>query len=124
MLLYALSKIDTAPAKENRIISQIVSLTDEGFINFDLSLENISKELGYNPKYISHLFKEKMGIGYSAYLQNRRIEYAITLFDHGIDSVKNVASLSGFRDPYYFSTVFKKHVGVSPKYYKGKETNI
>ena len=59
-----------------------------------------------------------MGITYSEYLRNLRIRYAASLFDHGIDSVKNVAFLSGFTDPMYFSGVFKKVTGLSPKEYK------
>ena len=58
-----------------------------------------------------------MGVGYTEYLRTYRIKYAVSLFEHGIDSVKNVALLSGFTDPLYFSTVFKKHIGSSPKNY-------
>jgi two-component system response regulator YesN len=59
-----------------------------------------------------------MNVCYSEYLRNLRIKYAIALLDNGIDSIKNVAILSGFSDPLYFSSVFKKMVGVSPKDYK------
>ena len=61
-----------------------------------------------------------MGVGYAEYLRSLRIRYAISLFDRGIESVKNVALLSGFADPLYFSTVFKKSVGTSPKEYVKK----
>ena len=64
--------------------------------------------------------KEKMGVGYTEHLRSIRIRYAVTLFDRGIDSVKNVALLSVFSDPLYFSTVFKKSVGISPKEYVEK----
>ena len=47
-------------------------------------------------------------------------EGVVTLFDHGIDSVKNVAFLCGYTDPLYFSNVFKKQIGMSPKEYKNK----
>ena len=53
-----------------------------------------------------------------------RIKYAVSLLEHGIDSVKNVAFLSGFSDPLYFSNVFKKVVGVSPKEYKQKTEKL
>ena len=76
--------------------------------------------LSYNPKYVSHIFKERMNLGYSEYLRTLRIKYAVSLIEHGIDSVKNVALLSGFTDPLYFSTVFKKITGVSPKDYKSR----
>ncbi|MBQ9769648.1 MAG: helix-turn-helix transcriptional regulator, partial [Clostridia bacterium] len=56
--------------------------------------------------------------GYSEYLRTIRIKYAVSLFNHGIDSVKNVALLSGFSDPLYFSTIFRKEIGVTPTEYK------
>ena len=92
-------------------------ITEQRFNDPELSLSAIARELSYHPKYVSHLFKEKMGISYSEYLRSVRLKYATVLFDHGIDSVKNVALLSGFSDPLYFSTVFKKQIGRSPKEY-------
>jgi AraC-like DNA-binding protein len=61
-----------------------------------------------------------MGVSYTDYLRSLRLKFAVSLFDRGLDSVKNVALLSGFTDPLYFSTVFKKHIGLSPKEYKEK----
>jgi AraC-like DNA-binding protein len=66
------------------------------------------------------VFREKMGVLYSEYLRSLRLKHAVLLMDHGIDSVKNVALLSGFNDPLYFSTVFRKSTGVSPKEYMAK----
>ena len=65
-------------------------------------------------KYLSHFFKEKMNVSYSEYLRSLRFQYAISLFELGISSVKNVALLSGFSDPLYFSNSFKKAIGISP----------
>ena len=45
-----------------------------------------------------------------SHLEDVRIKYAISLFNEGLDSVKNVALLSGFSDPLYFSKVFAKSV--------------
>jgi YesN/AraC family two-component response regulator len=118
MLLYAISRLCVDGNMKNDIIGSVISITEESFAESDLSITGIAEELGYNAKYISHLFKEKMGIPYSEYLRNLRIKYAVSLLDHGIDSVKNVAVLSGFQDPLYFSSVFKKVLGISPKEYK------
>lgn len=118
VLIYTFSRLSGIPQEQSNIINKIVEISEVQFGNPDLSIAAISEELAYNPKYISHIFKEKMGVSYSEYLRTLRIKYAISLFDHGIDSVKNVAFLSGFTDPLYFSTVFKKTVGVSPKEYK------
>ena len=78
----------------------------------------MSEELSYNSKYLSHAFKEEMGQRYTEYLRDIRLKFAVSLFDNGIDSVKNVALLSGFSDPLYFSTIFKKMTGKTPKEYK------
>ncbi|MBQ3124058.1 MAG: helix-turn-helix domain-containing protein [Clostridia bacterium] len=120
ILLYTFSRLSGVSAEQNKLVNQIIEISEERFSNPDLSVISIAKELAYNPKYLSHFFKKNMGISYSEYLRTLRIKYAVSLFDHGIDSVKNVAFLSGFSDPLYFSTVFKKTVGKSPKEYMGK----
>jgi len=118
ILLYTFSRITGSLKEQNSLISKIIEISEDQFTDSDLSLASLANILSYNPKYISTLFKDKMGVGYSEYLKTLRIKYAVSLFDHGIESVKNVALLSGFKDPLYFSTVFKKNIGLSPKEYK------
>jgi len=118
ILLYTLSRFDAGNTTKNAVIQQMLSITEDNFTDSEFSIATIAEELEYSPKYLSRLFKSKQGINYSEYLRNMRISYAVTLFDHGIDSVKSIALLSGFRDPLYFSSVFKKTVGVAPTEYK------
>ena len=120
ILLHTFSRFDASRAEGSELLSRIVEFTEEHFSDSQLSISVVAEEVGYNSKYISHLFKEKMGVGYSEYLREIRIRYAVSLFEHGIDSVKNVALLSGFSDPLYFSSVFKKTVGISPRDYKSR----
>lgn len=117
VLLYTFSRLSTDNNEKNNLINTIIEITENNFTDSALSVSKIADKLAYNPKYISHIFKEKIGIGYSQYLRNIRIKHAVTLIDHGLDSVKNIAILSGFMDPLYFSAVFKKVVGISPKEY-------
>ena len=117
MLLYAFSRLSGDNSEQNSIVNQMIELTEEHFTDPELSLSAIADELGYNRKYLSHVFKEKMNMGYSEYLRTIRIKYAVSLFNHGIDSVKNIAFLSGYKDPLYFSNVFKEKTGISPKDY-------
>ena len=117
ILLYTFSKLNSEYTKSDDCINKIIEITEEDFSDPQLSISFIAEELGYNPKYLSHIFKKKSGIRYTEYLQNFRIKYAISLLENGIDSIKNVALLSGYTDPLYFSTVFKNKIGVSPKTY-------
>ena len=123
ILLYTLSRLFDEKGSENGLIGQIIHITEKNFKNPELSISSIAQELSYNPKYLSHIFKERARVSYSEYLRSVRLKYATTLFDHGLDSVKNVALLAGFSDPLYFSNVFKKNVGVSPKEYIGSVRN-
>ena len=123
MILHSFSRLFEKAPDTLGIVSEITAITEKYFSNPELSISVISEELSYNSKYLSHLFKEKTGIGYSEYLRSVRLKYAVMLLDQGIDSIKNVAFLSGFSDPLYFSKVFKEQIGCSPKDYlknKGK----
>ncbi len=116
-LLYTFSRFRPQTDEYDKLIDKILKITDEDFRNPELSVSGIAHALSYNPKYLSHTFKKKMKVSYSEYLRDIRIEYAISLFNEGLDSVKNVALLSGFADPLYFSNIFKKTVGISPREY-------
>lgn len=117
ILLYTFSKLNSEYTKSDDCINKIMEITEQDFSDPQLSISSIAEQLGYNAKYLSHVFKKKTGMGYTEYLQTFRIKYAISLFENGIDSIKNVALLSGFTDPLYFSTVFKTKTGNSPKTY-------
>ena len=120
MLLYSLSRLSGTAGPKSDVVSKIVEISEEAFTDPQLSIASIAEELGYNAKYLSHVFREKMGVLYSVYLRSLRLKHAVLLMDHGIDSVKNVALLSGFNDPLYFSTVFRNSTGISPKEYMAK----
>jgi two-component system response regulator YesN len=60
------------------------------------------------------MFKKQMRLGFNQYVNHLRISYALRLIENGCDSVREIASESGFADPLYFSKVFKKNVGVTP----------
>lgn len=123
VLLYALSRLNVDSNSQSTIVQQIIDMTEENFNNPELTISTIARELAYNEKYLSHLFKKEMGVGYTAYLRTYRIKYAIMLIEHGIDSVKNIASLCGFSNSMYFSSVFKQALGVSPSEYKVKRNS-
>ena len=115
ILLFGFSRLSDSHDAEGGTVAQIVELTEEEFRDPDLCIAKIAEWLSYHPKYLSHLFKKRTGVGYSEYLRSVRIRYAVSLFDRGLYSIKNVALLSGFSDPLYFSSTFKKAIGISPK---------
>ena len=90
---------------------------DEHFADPELSLELLSKQFGYSEKYISYGFKKQFHIGLSTYINAQRINFAVRLMERNHSYVKEIAERCGFRDQMYFSRLFKKTVGISPRAY-------
>lgn len=84
----------------------------------ELSLEEMAKEVGISPYYLSKLFKEAEGVNYIDYVTKLRIDYAKEKLTGSDKSVKEVCYDSGYSDPNYFSRIFKKWVGLTPTEYR------
>ncbi|MGL6202165.1 MAG: response regulator [Lachnospiraceae bacterium] len=87
----------------------------------DLSLENLAQQVFITPGYLSRLFKRKVGINLSTYVQNARINEAKILLRITPLKIHEVAERVGIPDPVYFSRTFKKITGVKPKDYRQTE---
>jgi YesN/AraC family two-component response regulator len=78
---------------------------------------NVSKACRMDSFRFSRAFKSAFGITFKEYLLRVRIKEACRLMEKPDISVTEVAYLSGFNDPSYFSKVFKRYAGVSPSVY-------
>ncbi len=83
-----------------------------------LRLEDFAKEAGLSVSHFSELFRVQTGQSPMAYFIDIRMRHACRLLDLSAQSVKSVAGECGYRDPYYFSRVFKKVMGSSPDKYR------
>lgn len=118
VLLYTFSKLEKVEKEQRDVVGFVLTYLEEHFTEPGLTLTEVAQEVGYNPKYLSHFFKKEFGMGFVEYLRLLRINHAVMLLENGVTSVKNVAILSGFSNPLYFSKVFAEVIGVSPKNYK------
>jgi AraC-like DNA-binding protein len=83
-----------------------------------LTLAEFAAEAGMSVSHFSELFRVRTGKSPMAYFVDLRIRHACRLLDLGGQSIKSVAVECGYRDPYYFSRVFKKVMGSSPDKYR------
>ncbi|MBQ9965399.1 MAG: response regulator [Clostridia bacterium] len=86
----------------------------------ELSLEMVSKQFGYSLEHFSRKFKKQLGITFHQYLTDLRIAEAKKLLSDSSLSVIAISNKIGFRDPAYFSKVFKQKTGFSPKDWRNK----
>ncbi len=114
-----LGDTDAPPEKKDTasIFQMLADYVDSHYRDPDLSLKKLEGIFSYTEKYLSHLFKEKMNVGFSRYLNNLRIRYATELISQNVHSVTQISVMCGYSDPLYFSKLFKKKIGVSPTEY-------
>lgn len=117
VIFYSLANLKFAKKERSDVISKMIEITQNNFADPGFSLSALASMMGYNEKYLSSLFKKKKDIAYTQYLREQRIKHAIFLIEQGVESVKNVALLSGFHDALYFSKIFAASVGMPPKEY-------
>ncbi len=104
----------------SRQINRMVEIIGSGFTNPEFSLDEIFEGQNYCPNHLRRLFKDKMGCTPVEYLTDLRVSYAKKRLEDTemqTASVSQIALMSGFRDPCYFSRVFKNKTGVSPAEY-------
>lgn len=86
----------------------------------DVTIKEIAEKILFmNQDYISHLFSEKKGVNFSAYLKKIRIDYAKEILKEGGHSVTDTASMVGYNDTSQFIRIFKQETGITPKKYCG-----
>ncbi|MDA8227531.1 MAG: response regulator [Desulfitobacterium hafniense] len=81
----------------------------------DITLDQIASKLFLSPSYFSRMFKKNVGESFASYVIRVRMEHAQSLLATGKFSVTQVAKKVGFENSGYFSTVYKKHFGMSPQ---------
>lgn len=90
----------------------------DGDLSAQLSLSLLAKELNVNSSYLSSLFKKETGSTLTDYISHRRIRHARHLLENTRLQIQTVAQLCGFEDVHYFSKIFKKQAGQTPKQYR------
>lgn len=86
----------------------------------ELSMGELSARLGYTPQYLCSLFHQETGMTPGTYLQKVKIGKSCRLLTDGGMNVSQVAQAVGYQDTKYFTQVFKRYVGVSPRDFRGR----
>lgn len=87
-------------------------------LSADLSLSKLANKLNISPAYLATLFKKETRKTVSEYIREKRIRYAANLLVNTRLQVQTVALHCGIMDVQYFSKLFKKQMGKTPKEYR------
>lgn len=107
---------------ENLKISPIVRRArfylSEHFSDTGLTLESLAQYLHVSPVYLSRIMKKELGTSFVSIITNMRISKALLLLNSTELSILEIAEKVGYDTQHYFSTAFKKVMGVSPNQYR------
>jgi len=106
--------IKMTEAKPIRIAKQYIA---ERY-NQQLSLENVSAKVGFNPAYFSSLFKKETGKNFMEYVMELRIQNAKQLLVTTDYNLTEIAEEVGYSEIKYFSKIFKRITGLTASEYR------
>lgn len=115
LLLFAKKAGKTNPVTTNNV-TELIQYLNMHFRE-PLTIEKAAKVAGLTPAYFSVWFKKHVGMAYIDYINDLRIDYAVSLIKQG-HTILDSCYASGFGSLSNFNHTFKKKLGVTPKQYK------
>jgi two-component system response regulator YesN len=113
---------DVSRKQQRDLLNQAIEYIDSHYHEESISLERVAKEVNISPNYFSAIFSQEVGMTFIEYLTNKRIDRAKYLLRHTDRRSGEIAFSVGYRDPHYFSFVFKKVTGCTPSEYRKGES--
>lgn len=106
--------------KLSGVVREIVSGITNNYPDCNFELDVYLRSLPFNYEYLRKLFKKEVGVTPHQFLSDMRLRTAAESLssDNNAGSVSEIAHMCGFREPLYFSRVFKNKYGVSPSAYQ------
>ena len=108
---------------ESHTLFERVSTYIHEYYYQSLSISSLAEQNNVNRNRLSYVFRKYAGMGPAEYLLNYRINIAQEMLFTSDASVQQIAQTVGIDDPFYFSRVFKKQLGISPTEYREKFIN-
>lgn len=119
LLSFVQNTLTDAEHKYSHYIQDAISYI-QSHLSEPLSLEDIAKHVHVNESYLSRTFKKECGYSVTNYITTLRMEKAKELLAENHILTYEVSFQVGISDPSYFSLLFKKHTGLSPKEYRNQ----
>ena len=98
----------------NKLICNILDYIDDN-LGAKITIEDLENKFFYNRFYIMKLFKKELGIKIFDYINKVKINNSVIQINNSNDLLIKVAIDNGFYSLEYYSEIFKREIGVSPK---------
>ena len=116
-------KLEKVEVKSNNdaLMDRIMKCINENITDPDFNVEKLTEQVGISRAQLHRKMKEITGISAGDFIRNLRLEQAARLIKERKINVTQVAYAVGFNNQTHFSTVFKKHYGITPTEYAARQ---
>lgn len=104
-------------ALHKRIIIKVTNYVNENYTK-KLTLEDMASQVYVSRSHLCKILKEEFNCTFIEYVNKVRVNKSCNLLEDDAIPISNIASMVGFCDQSYYTKVFKKEIGVSPKRYR------
>lgn len=118
-------KIEKIEVKGNNdaLMERIMKCINENLTDPDFNVEKLTEKAGISRAQLHRKMKEIAGVSTGEFIRNLRLEQAARLIEEDKINFTQVAYSVGFNNQTHFSTIFKKHFGMSPSEYAETKRN-
>lgn len=109
---------DSVSNYHSSLCEAAVTYIRQNYPDSNLNLNAIAEHVQLTPAYLSTLFKKYRNQNINNYITDVRIDAACLLLKNTSESLKTISMQVGYSNQYYFSSVFKKKMGVTPSMYR------
>ena len=102
------------------VIGEVISYIDQHYSDEELSLTPLAAHVNFSPNHLSAVFRQEMGQTFIKYLTDYRLDKAKELLLSTSRKSNEIGAMVGYKDPHYFSYLFKKTTGMTTTQYRGK----
>lgn len=121
--LYTADKLSSGLITCDALMERVLKSVNENLSNTDFGVESLTKSVGISRAQLHRKMKEMTGLSTSEFIRNVRLEQAARLIGNKKINITQVAYSVGFNNQAHFSTVFKKHFGMTPTEYAEMKQN-
>ena len=116
-------KVEQPEVKGNDelLMERIMKAINKNLFDSDFNVDMLTQEVGISRAQLHRKMKEMTGISTSEFIRNIRLEQAARLLKEQKVNITQVAYSVGFSNLAHFSTIFRKHFGLSPSEYVERE---
>jgi len=110
----------TSQSHYREVIGEVLAYIDQHYSDEELSLNTLAAHVNFSPNHLSAVFRQEMGQTFIKYLTDFRLDKAKEMLLSTSKKSNEIGVLVGYRDPHYFSYLFKKTTGMTTTQYRGK----